>query len=412
MIMPQTSLQFTFNRSILSSLLTTAMFLSSGAPGHARNGFIPHYVGAEGIIAGAGTALPLDATSTIANPAALSRLSSHFLLNIGTVYQNQHLDSSKSVIGNPIGRQKNQTSFFFPPTLGFNIRFNPEWALGFAATGGGGFVKFNSPTTNPAGLTPANGNFNKETVNSVVLTATTVSYRPTPEQSYGISLLVATSTFKSDLAIPPAQTEVTGALRSNTVFGVGTRIGGIWDVNKYLTLGASAATPVYSQEHKKYSQLFGKYHFEIPATARLGLTWHITPRTDFCFDFKELFYGYSRWVNQGGQGWHNQVIILTGIMHQFTDNFTAGIGYNYGKTPINSDKVLFNALSIPLDEHHISGGIRYIFDNKKTELFVMGYVIPRKKMTDNGQALPGGVSQGITIDNMSAGAEIGIKYNF
>lgn len=401
---------FTYKRSVLLSLLSGAMIFSSADTSYARNGFIPHYVGIEGMVAGAGTACPLDATSTIANPAALARLGSHILFNIGGIYQDQHIDSSKALMGNPIGKQRNGFNMIYPLTLGFNIRLNEQWAVGFAATGGGGFVSFDNPITNPAFLNPPNSNFNKKTVNSVILTATTAAYSPTPSQTYGISALVAFSTFKSDMALGDG-TEVTGALSPNTVAGLGVRIGGIWDLNKHITLGASVATPVYCQEHKKYSQLFGQDKFEIPGTARLGITWHVSPSTDFSFDLKELFYGYSKWVNNG-QGWRNQFIILTGIMHRFTENFSAGIGYNYGKAPFPDGKVLFNALSIPLDEHHISGGVRYIMDNKKTEFFIMGYYIPRKKMTDNGTGLPGGISKGIEIDNASSGFEIGIKYNF
>lgn len=404
------SSEIKIKRSLLTSLLLGGIVAHIPTMSHARNGFIPHYVGAEGMVGGAGTACPLDATSTIANPAALGKLNSHFIFNVGLIYQDQYLNTSQSVIGNPIGKQKNQIRYIFPLTLGANIRFNEKWALGFMATGGGGAIRYNDSVTNPGGLVPLNGGFNKQTVNTVTLTATTLSYSPTPSQSYGISLLVATSIFKSDMAMPDG-TQVTGRLSSDMVYGAGTRIGGIWDLNRFITLGASVATPVYSQTHKKYDQLFGAHSFQIPATARLGVTWHITPATDFSFDLKELFYGYSKWVRRG-QGWRNQFIILTGIMHRFNDNFTAGVGYNYGKTPIRNDKVVYNALSIPLDEHHLSGGIRYTFDNKKTELFLMGYYIPHKKMTDNGQGFPFGLSKGIEIDNTSSGLEVGVKYNF
>lgn len=400
----------TYRHLTLISCLSGAIVLGSADSSYARNGFIPHYVGIEGMIGGAGTAFPLDATSTIANPAALGRLPSHVLFNIGGIYQDQHVDTSKAIIGNPVGKQRNGYNFIFPLTFGFNVRLNEQWAVGFAATGGGGFVKFDKPITNPAMLVPAGSDFNKKTVNSVTLTATTLTYSPTPTQTYGISALVASSTFQSDMMMNDG-TQVTGALSKDRVFGFGVRIGGIWDLNKHITLGASVATPVYCHEHENYKQLFANDKFQIPATARLGVTWHISSATDFSFDLKELFYGGAKWVNNG-QGWRNQFIVLTGVMHRFTENFSAGIGYNYAKAPFKEDRVVFNTLSIPLDEHHISGGLRYILDNKKTEFFVMGYYIPRKKMTDNGQGPFGGASQGIEIENASSGFEVGIKYNF
>jgi len=72
-------LEIKIRRSLLTSLLLGVVVHVPTS--HARNGFIPHYVGAEGMVGGAGTACPLDATSTIANPAALGKLNSHFIFN-------------------------------------------------------------------------------------------------------------------------------------------------------------------------------------------------------------------------------------------------------------------------------------------------------------------------------------------
>lgn len=374
---------------------------------HARNGFIPHYVGIEGMISGAGTALPLDASSTIANPAALTRLQTHHMGTLGIMGQNQHVNSKHAQMGNPIGGLKNGYKIVPIGTLGVNYLMNPLWAIGITATGGGGFVKFNHPVTNPAFLNPPNSNFNRKTVNRVLLTATTLSYRPAPWQSYGISLLVASSSFKSNLALPNGM-EVSGRLKNNTVFGVGTRIGGIWDINEYLTLGASAATPVYASRHKKYNQLF-THKFQIPATLRLGGVIHFNDCTDLAFDYKNLFYGKSKWVHKG-QGWETQKIFLVGLLHKITKQLMFGIGYNYAKVPIKRKVVYRNTLSIPLDEHHISTGLKYNFDNDKLELYAIGYFIPGKNMTDNGKELP--PAKGIELKNKGYGCEFGYVYKF
>jgi long-subunit fatty acid transport protein len=162
--------------------------------------------------------------------------------------------------------------------------------------------------------------------------------------------------------------------------------------------------------HHKYKQLFKK-KFQIPATFRAGVTIHITPKTQWSIDFKELFYGNSKWVRRG-QGWHNQMIFLTGILHEFPNDLTLGIGYNYARVPFRNSKVLFNALSIPLDKHHISGGFRWRIPCTKTELFGILYYIPKAKKVDNGHALPFNISKGVTLKNFSWGSEIGLKFNF
>src|SRR6478752_264692 len=103
------------SRSFYAKAAVVTFMLTANA--QAKNGFIPHYVGTEGIIAGAGTALPLDCTSTIANPAALGPLPTHILLMGGFINQKQHVNSAPAVLqtpggpfqfGNPIGPQKNR----------------------------------------------------------------------------------------------------------------------------------------------------------------------------------------------------------------------------------------------------------------------------------------------------------------
>lgn len=393
--------------TILKLLLGVSTLIINPTLSHARNGFIPHYVGIEGMISGAGTALPLDASSTIANPAALTRLQTHLMGTLGVMGQKQHVNSASAQMGNPIGGLKNGYKAIPIGTMGGNYLINPLWAVGFTATGGGGFVKFNHPVTNPAFLNPPNSNFNRKTVNRVVLSATTLSYRPAPWQSYGISLLIASSSFKSNLALPNGM-EVSGHLKTNTVFGFGTRIGGIWDLNKYLTVGASAATPVYASRHKKYKQLF-THKFQIPATLRLGGVIHFNDCTDLAFDYKNLFYGKSKWVHKG-QGWKTQTIYLIGLMHKLTKDLMFGIGYNYAKAPIKRKVVYRNTLSIPIDEHHISTGLKYNFDNDKYELYGIAYFIPEMNMTDNGKELP--PAKGIELKNKGRGCEFGIVYKF
>lgn len=394
-----------FSLTKLSLFFIVGLMYTHGA--QARNGLFPHFVGTHGMLSGAGTALPLDASNVIANPAHIGRLPTHVALFQGVFNQDQSLDSSSALLGNPIGKQKNRYKTLFVNDAGFNYRINEKWAFGIGMSGGGGFVAFKSATRNPGALNPPNGNFDNEAVNRVILTAPTLAYNPTKGQSYGISLLVGYSDFWMNLGLPNGQ-QISGQLQSNKVFGVGVRIGGMWDVNKYLTIGSSAATPVFFAKYNKYPEFQDAY--EIPATFRFGIAVHFNPQTDFVLDFKGIYWGKVNFLHKN-LGWGNQAIILTGIQHKFTDSLTVGIGYNYGKSPIYENKVFFNALSIPLDEHHISGGVRYKV-TESVELIGIGYFIPHKKMTDDGTSMPGGVSRGATIESRTIGGTLGLRVNF
>jgi hypothetical protein len=375
----------------------------------ARNGFIPHYVGAEGLMGGAGVAQPIDCTSTIANPAALGDLPSHVLLMGGVLRQNQSVDSSTAPFGNPfIGKQKNKIKNVSTFTTGFNYVINPCWAAGFAITGGGGFVRLPESFVNPFGLTPPGSSYNREGVNQIMLSATSLVFSPVPCHHYGISLLIASSNFRTDSALPPPSlAETKGHNKKDLKFGVGARIGGLWDVTEWLSLGASAATPVYFKKHGKYNDLV-THHMEIPATARAGLSIHLGSHTDIAFDLKWLFYGESKWLTTG-LGWKNQFIILTGIQHWLTPCFAVGIGINHAKPPIRKSHVFVNSLFIPIEKNNFSGGFRYKYDEKWEALSVL-YYTPSNKMTDNGKFVPGGI--GTKMRAGSYGIEVGIRYNF
>jgi long-subunit fatty acid transport protein len=381
----------------------------------ARNGFIPSYMGTSGLTGGAHMGFAQDASNVITSPAALARLPNHLLIMTGFQHQDQYLDSSKAIAGNPIGKQKNGYHEVPIGTLGFNYRLNDKFFVGLGVSGGGGFVKFKNSTTNPNFLNPPNGNFNTQASNNIILGAATVSYAHSPEHSYGLALLVGYSGFKTNLAKTDfRQTE--GRLEKDTSFGLGGRIGGMWDINKSITIGSSISTPVFFQQHKKYRDLFTT-PMQIPATFLMGFAWHITPDTHFLFDVKELFYGAARWL-RNGQGWRNQTVFLTGIQHQLTDSLIVGVGYNYGEPPINSDKVLVNSLSIPLDEHNLMGGIRYKITEKVEFVGVVSFT-PNKKMTDNGgggggggSGIPPQVARGTTLESKAYSVELGIKINF
>lgn len=380
------------------------MFLASESG--ARNGFIPSYVGTHGLTGGAGTAFPTDGSNVIINPALIGRLPTHVMVMAGLIFQDQTADTSAAPAGNPIGPQKNLHDNNLISSVGLNYRFNEKWAVGFGMSGGGGLGKFRQPLTNPAIHNPPNGFFDTEAVNNVMIGVPTIAYTPTPSQSYGFGLIIGRSDFRADLMNQQFQ-QINGRLRSDVAYGLGARIGGLWDISKQFSIGTSVSTPVFFQAHEKYRDLFPS-PIHVPSTFLFGVAWHITPNTTFLLDYKEYFYGLDYWL-RGGQGWRNQTAIMTGIQHKINDRWTVGVGYNYGAPPIRPEKVFFNTTSIPLDEHNFSGGFRFKFAEGK-ELILVGFYTPRKTMTDDGSSIPFG--RGAKISSRAYGFEAGIKIDF
>lgn len=397
-----------FTQKIVCFLIIFSISFIISPKIEARNGFIPHYVGAHGITGGAGLAYPHEASNVVTNPAAIGMLPTHVLLMAGVLFQDQFVDASKSQAGNPRGKLKNLHDNTLIASLGANYRWNERWATGVGVSGGGGETKLQDSITNPAFLNPAKGGFDREVVNNVILTVPSIAYSPTPRHSYGIGLLVGYSRFRGNLA-KAGFVQIKGRNRADTAYGLGMRFGLLFKLTDYLSFGSSISTPVYFQKHKKYDDLL-KERMEIPATFLAGIALKLTESLDFLFDYKEIFYGYSAWLRRG-EGWRNQTVLLAGLQYHVNEKLVVGFGYNYGASPINKGFVTLNATSLPLEEHNLSGGFRYKLTPTKEFILVVFYT-PPFKMTDDGTKFANGAFAGTKIVmNKTYGFETGFKFD-
>ncbi|MGQ0664912.1 MAG: hypothetical protein ACT4P2_15295 [Pseudomonadota bacterium] len=69
-----------------------------------------------------------------------------------------------------------------------------------------------------------------------------LTWKPDATQAYGLGGILAYSDLKADFATLPAFAQTRGRLRRDTANGAGLRLGGMWDLGKEVTLGATAAT--------------------------------------------------------------------------------------------------------------------------------------------------------------------------
>jgi len=399
-----------FNQ-IKQCVKTTIMVLSANSmlisPIFAKNGPLPHGIGSQFGLGGAGTAVAIEASNADANPAVLTRLDtqlSAFLINL---FQTQSLDSSTAPIGNPVGKQTNQLKNSPAAVLGGNYAVNDKWAIGFATSGGATNIKYNAATINPTFLVPANSVFQNEFINTVMLLSPTVAYQPTPEQSYGIGVILGYQTLKTNLATFNNQ-QTTGAGRVDSATGIGARIGGLWKLNSLVSVGASAATPVRFSQFKKYLDVL-PYQFDTPAMFRLGLAFHIY-KTDLLFDVKQINFASVKSLSTG-LGWKNQTVFMVGIQHHLTPTWVLTAGYNYGNSPVRSNNVLINGLTDSIARHHFAVGARYQA-TKHFDVIASAEMTPTSTYTDNGTGILGTSAKGARLKNSDIGILLGAVYHF
>lgn len=398
--------------SIVSLTLTGVMCTST----QARNAIFPQGLGSQFSLAGAGTALPIEPTNVDANPAILTRIDTQVSAYFANYFQRQTLDTSQTFVtpgirfGNMIGQQDNRLHNAPGGTVGVNYVLNHKWAVGLGTSGGSAMVKYNAPTLNPALLQPNSLPYNNEFVSTVMLLNPTVSYAHSPCDSYGFSLILGYQTVKTNLAVPiptPPFPQTSGALRKDSASGIGARIGGLWDLNKHLSVGASASTPVKFTKFKKYRDVFPK-SFNIPAIIRGGLAFH-AGNTDYLFDLKQFYFANVKALGDG-LGWKNSTVLMVGLQHKIGSCLYLSGGYNYGKSPVGTNNVMLNGLSVPIARHHFTMGARYRL-LQKWELSIGAEYSPKVRMIDDGTGLLGGSARGANLTSREFGAILGLAYH-
>jgi long-chain fatty acid transport protein len=364
-------------------------------------GVLPYCFGAKMCqMGGAGVATSLDSTSGNVNPALMANVGRQAALQPLLVIQKETVDTSQTGLTNgtsfpkPQGPQTNRKNVYAAGFFGFNYDYTPEWSFGFSTAGGGNNARYKKSLISPALSAPRK----LETMASLV--STIAAYKPTSNQAYGISLIGGYFQVKNNLTLFPSGATTKGANKTDWSLGMGARLGGQWNVSKLLSLGAAASTPIFFQKLKKYSDVI-PYAPQLPVIATVGSAFHIFEKTDILFDLERLFWRKTSSSGKnppGGQGWKDTFVFKVGAQHDLTKEVKIRAGYNYGKSPIPKNNVLFSALNevITVTEHVFSAGGSYTFSPTMSLDFGAGYMFPHK-ITDNGAGIAGAAAKGLNV---------------
>ena len=393
-----------YKKNILLATLATGL---ATAVSEAKNGPLPHGIGSQFSLGGAGSALAIEATNADANPAVLSRLDNHISAYLINLFQTQSVDSSQAPAGNPVGRQTNRLKNSPGGVFGGNYILNDKWAAGLATSGGSTNIKYNGSNINPAALVPPNGSFNNELVNVLMMVNPTIAYQRTPYDSYGFSVILGRQTMKANLANQQSA-QTSGALRVDTATGVGARLGGLWKVSSLISLGGSASTPVKFSKFNKYGDIF-PYSFDVPAMLRAGIAFHVG-KTDYLFDLKQVYYSKVKALGTA-LGWKDQTIFMLGAQHQLTPSLVLSAGYNYGTSPVRNNNVLLNSFTVPIATNHLTAGVRYKL-TPKWELTAAVEAALQRDIVDNGTGILGAKARGTRLGNRDMGILLGATCHF
>jgi len=311
--------------------------------------------------------------------------------NMGMIYKfNRKMYIGMAAIGAGLGTRYNQA-----------VPGKPACFNGDNTTNGGGSSFFNF-----------NCNADSTTVGVSLMQMQmlpSVAYKINKQNSVGASLAFGVQQFRAyglgafqSLGFAGSTSNVSG-VGNDWSYGAGIRVG--WAgtfFKKRLSLGANYASRVYMTRFKKYKNLFAEQgSFDIPEHFALGLAVKATKKLTVAADIQRIMYSNVRSIgnlgpsaadpgdlnvngtcaanpanptgddgidpancklggNDGmGFGWQDQMVYKIGLDYTYSSKWNFRAGYNYGKSPISKDQVLFNMLAPATVEHHITFGASY-----------------------------------------------------
>ena len=405
--------------AIVTLLLTTPLW--------ATNGYFMHGIGTKNKgMAGAGIAMPEDAISVANNPASALSNTGKYDLGISVFSPSRHYKTTESQANgqcSPMGCAftigpndlDSDNKYFYIPNMAGVWEINDEsaWAMAFYGKGGmnttwhGGTATFDPdgpmgpapvmtlPGTYGGGLFGGNGGTGVDL--SQAYLELTYARAAGDKFTWGATLVGVMQVFAArGVGTFGAYTETFAAsggtvmpdsLSNNghdTSYGVGAKLGILWDWTDKLAFAASYQFKVGMSKLDDYSDLFADHgNMDIPANLKVG--WTFRPQESFAlsFDIEKIWYSDVVSVgnpfinlfscptanpmatdvsyclggkNGAGFGWDDMTIYKVGAQWNTSTDWTWRAGFSHGKQPIGESEVMFNILAPGVIEDHLTFG--------------------------------------------------------
>lgn len=379
---------------IKSKRLLAAAFagvLAAPTSALATNGYFAiGYGGGSVGMGGIGVTTPQDTLCVGGNPACLGEFATP-QFDMGAGIFNPRRRSATNMFD--ASNEWSKSNIFLIPGMGFVFPFNDQLSFGFAAFGNGGMNTTYEPNFFKAyGPDSASDTLQIDMVQLFV--PITVSYKVDKTNTLGLSVVPARQRFRAvglqsfaGLGLAGFAPDSLTNRGHDYANGIGARIG--WTgqyFDKRLTLGATYASKVYMQKFELYRGLFaGQGSFDVPVNYAVGIAFKPVPDLTVALDVQKILYsGIPSVSNRGptpplgfgdfalqnpavqlgadqglGFGWVDQTVYKLGLVYKYSDKLTLRTGYNYGKSPIPDDQLLFNLLAPGVTEKHVTLGFTY-----------------------------------------------------
>src|SRR5581483_2860078 len=289
-------------------------------------------------------------------------------------------DRNYTISGNPSGYPgtfgltpgtvTSESKYFPMPAVGFNFRPNDSSAVTVNLTAHGGMnTDYRTSTFYGSSHTGVD-------LAQMFLT-TTYSHKITPNQSFGISAILATQRFKASglQAFGPMSSDRDNLTNRGYDWstGVGVRVGYLASVLPNLSIGAAYTPKINMSKFSDYRGLFANGgSFDIPGTQTAGIAYKPADPLTIALDYQRIHYSDVASVGNpllpnlmnaplgakggAGFGWQDINVYKLGLQYKANEVWTWRAGYSKADQPIPSSQVLFNILAPGVVEDHITLG--------------------------------------------------------
>lgn len=404
----QRPLHFLMRAYTVAPLAFTASLL---LPYHALavNGLQVPSIGAiQAGTAGAGVAGAHDSTWMILNPASISSLPQRFDYSAEIAKPNASTDiHGPAGLPNAVGTQ-DSSIYQVVPAISY-VQPLAVGALGIGLFGSSGVATdYDQAITTPGQA----GGFDKKISYKLVQNVLSYAYPVSDSFSLGVGLHLNYARFRSDMINSATLTETQGANKWDSAWGGGVQLGATQVIDQ-LKLGASYSFQQKMHRFDRYADVL-RYSLNVPASAQVGASYHFSPDLEWVVDYKWIEWaGVKAFGNRavdGGLGWKNQSIIMTGGTYTINDHWKMRAGFSYGNSPINEEAVFANAHIPVVSTTHATLGTSYALS--PTTSINLAYIHAFKNsIADSGNGdtfsqLGRGTKSSLSVDSIVVGSSI------
>lgn len=411
-------------------VLTVALAAAPAAL--ATNGYFVHGVGTGSkAMAGATTALPLEALDADTNPALGVFVGPGHSFSLALFSPDRQYTITGSPSGMPQtfgltpGTVSSKSKYFPMPAAGYNLRPNDFSAVTVNFTAHGGMnTDYRTNTFYGSDHTGVD-------LAQMFLT-TTYSRRITDNQSLGISAIIAEQRFKaSGLEAFAAFSSDPDCLTGNGYkwsHGLGLKLGYFAQPLPRLSVGASFSPAIKMSKLGKYCGLFAQDgRFNIPGSSNAGVAFKATQPLTLTADYQRIHYSDVASVGNAllpnlmnaplgsesgaGFGWRDINVYKLGAQWKANDVWTWRAGYSKADQPIPQSEVLFNILAPGVVRDHITLGFSKAMERSPGRFNVAVMYAPSKSVRGpNPLEVPG--AQQVELKMHEYEIEFGFTFGF